>query len=142
MRKTNLKVISDRGWEPVRRGTVYCSPRCGGNCTWAAHQKAHKDAEALARRMGEGWEPDVWENLGWHWRVKKGVATIYGPDRHRKEYSAWLSVDGVEYTGQQVQHTCQVIECAETPEDALGIATQKMRTFERRIANSLAALLD
>lgn len=30
-------------------------------------QSTERDAKALCARMGEGWEPRVWENLGWHY---------------------------------------------------------------------------
>lgn len=140
MRKTNLKVASDRGWTPVHRGNVYCSPRCGGGCTWAAHQKAVRDADALAHRIGDGWEPDVWENMGWHWRIKKGFATIYGPGP-TKQYSAWLQIREPE-SDKQLQGQVCIIEYADTPEDALGIATQKMRTFAAQIVGHLNALSD
>jgi hypothetical protein len=65
--------MSDRGWTPrrSRKGGVeiYCSPRCGLGCTRADYNKAHKDADALALRLGHGWTTNVWENLGWHFRV-------------------------------------------------------------------------
>jgi hypothetical protein len=56
-------------WKAIRRGSIYCSPACGGGCTYAAYQKACRDAAALAKRMGNGWTPRVHENLGWHWCV-------------------------------------------------------------------------
>jgi hypothetical protein len=55
-------------WKPVRRGALYCSPSCGGNCTHAAYLKAHKEAEDCLRQMKTGgWSIRVHENLGWHW---------------------------------------------------------------------------
>lgn len=55
--------------EPVRRGPVYCAPWCGGGCTHVAFVSVTKAAAALAKRMGKGWKPRVWENLGWHYSV-------------------------------------------------------------------------
>ena len=63
-------------WEPVRHGDRYCAPACGGGCTFAAYQRAHKDAKKLARRLGTGWTTDVWENLDWHWRVRSACQRI------------------------------------------------------------------
>lgn len=57
-------------WTPVRRGKVYCSPACGGDCTWAAHYSATRNAAALAKRCGPAFKPVVWENLGWHYRAE------------------------------------------------------------------------
>jgi len=56
-------------WDAVRRGPIFCSPACGGRCTWAAHLAATAAADKLAREMGPGWTPHVWENLGWHYSV-------------------------------------------------------------------------
>lgn len=56
-----------RDYKPVRRGPIYCAPFCGAKCTWAAFQKATRDAAALCKRLGKGWKPRVWENLGWHY---------------------------------------------------------------------------
>lgn len=59
---------SDR-WTPIRKGKTYCSPACGGSCTQAAHDKAQREASKLAKRLGKGWKPRVWENLGWHYKA-------------------------------------------------------------------------
>lgn len=64
--------IDARRWSPVRAGATYCSPACGNGCTWADYGKAVLAAASLATELGDGWEPEVWENLGWHYRVKKG----------------------------------------------------------------------
>lgn len=53
-------------WKPIRRGEIYCSPGCGGNCRLEAHTLAIRNSKSLARKMGAGWKPRVWENLGWH----------------------------------------------------------------------------
>jgi hypothetical protein len=90
--------------------------------------------------MGDGWEVDVWENVGWHWRVKKGVATLYGPGP-TKQFSAWLQINEPESDRQTQSQVC-IIEYADTAEDALGFATQKMRTFATQITARLNALLD
>lgn len=34
-------------------------------------------AAELAHTMIKGWEPRVWENLGWWWSVDKGLASIH-----------------------------------------------------------------
>jgi hypothetical protein len=61
---------------PVRRGAVYCAPFCGGGCTWAAYQKAVADADALVKKLGDGWKAEVWENLGWYFCAMKGVMRV------------------------------------------------------------------
>lgn len=71
-------------WIPVRRGPIYCAPACGGRCTWAAYQQALKASRDIARRLGPGWEPNVWENLGWHFNLKCGPMAVYPAIRKGK----------------------------------------------------------
>lgn len=64
--RAEMKALS---WKARRSGPLYCSPACGGKCTWAAYTRANASAAALAKRLGIGWKPRVWENLGWHYEV-------------------------------------------------------------------------
>lgn len=72
-----------RSWTPIHRGSTYCSPACGGEtkwgCTFAAWENAHLQAKALAKLMGPGWLPRVWENLGWHYAVLLGSRVSVSP---------------------------------------------------------------
>ena len=117
-------------WKPRSRlGGIYCSPACGGGCTRADYDRAVRASKALAERMGEGWEPQVWENLGWYCAVKKGIASIRPPSRnYDNKYTIYFNT------------TPQVVTSAETPEDALGFALQEARGNELRIATDCAAL--
>lgn len=78
---------------PKRVGKIYCSPACGMGCTHQAFVRVSKLANDLAAELGEGWQAEVWENLGWHWRVFNDFVEIH-PWLNRKtdkyEYSAWL----------------------------------------------------
>lgn len=123
-----MVAVKDVDWTPRLRNGIYCSPRCGCDCTKAAYDKAVKDSAALAKRMGDGWEPEVWENMGWHWRIDKGVFHLWPPKTYAKDdqYSAW-------FNGAH-----QFIACAKVPEDALGFVIQDARTFIRRMENELA----
>lgn len=70
---TIAQAVLDR-WTPVRRGAIFCSPGCGGGCTWEA--KVHADikgkwlANVLNDSWGGVWVPRVHENLGWHWGAR------------------------------------------------------------------------
>lgn len=82
-------------WKPVRSGPQYCSPACGGRCTWAAFQKAKRAAAALQKALGPGWEPRVWENLGWYYCVNatgKSLSVYPVSDRryHANWYGWWI----------------------------------------------------
>ncbi|PAL23573.1 hypothetical protein CD928_05765 [Sphingopyxis sp. GW247-27LB] len=133
------KVRSD-GWTPVLSddGTVYCSPRCGHKCSKMAFDVATRNCAALAARMGDGWKPHVWENSGWHYRVEKGPAKIYcHPSMTSDRYAAWIEFEGIGDRGSVLQF----IVNADTPEDALGIATQQANGTIAQIRAGLDALL-
>ncbi len=56
--------------DAVRKGPIYCAPWCGGKCTRKAFELATKEAARLCAKLGAGWTPRVWENLGWHTSVR------------------------------------------------------------------------
>lgn len=118
-------------WTPrALPGGIYCSPRCGGHkgfCKKADFDKATKAAGALAKSLGGGWEPIVWENLGWHWMLQNGVMEVHP---HGDEFSAWL------------QGEKQFIAYGKTAEDAIGFVRQDARTYIRRLEADLAASVD
>lgn len=82
-----------RDWKPVRRGEIYCSPACGCRCTFERYEAAVSRAQILCERLGEGWEPKVWENVGWHFAAYKGVAHVHGPygTADRDEYKVYVN---------------------------------------------------
>lgn len=53
-------------WKPVRRGPIYCAPKCGFNCTYKAFRVATHRAHLLCVELGPLWKPRVHENMGWH----------------------------------------------------------------------------
>jgi hypothetical protein len=82
---TNYRIIDDGAenavsigdeWTPRLVGNVFCSPACGGDCKKADFDNSTEAARMLAAQLGRGWIPRVWENLGWHFEVNKGVATV------------------------------------------------------------------
>lgn len=118
----------DDRWTPVAQpGGIYCSPRCGGGCTREAFDAAAAAAEALAKRLGRGWKPHVWENLGWHYEAVKGESTV--SDVHR---SANIELAGCQfwYGGED----------GESIEDLLGRAIHQTRTQLSRMEADLSAL--
>lgn len=129
--------MADSDWTPVRNGDIYCSPRCGCKCTYEAYLKAKSDADALCETMGDDWEPAIWENCGWHYRAKNGVATIHPPVGGIPTYSAWIEVGVIGVGENHLQFICS----AETPQDALGFAVQEARTAVHRINAALEDLL-
>ena len=79
----------------------------------------------MAAALGDGWEPRVWENGGWHCEATKGVGRVtqnyvipYTRPRLIDHYTAWINskVFG------------QVIVEASDPVEAMGLAMQEART--------------
>lgn len=68
--------LRELSWTPRRRDHIYCSPACGGRCTFNAYIAAKNAAQKLAARLGKGWKSHVWENLGWHWKVQRGQLEV------------------------------------------------------------------
>lgn len=64
-------------WKPIRRGPVYCSSACGNDCKFLEYRGAVDAANRLSVRLGKGWKPRVWENLGWHYAAGRGSAGVY-----------------------------------------------------------------
>jgi len=121
---------------PQLEGDVYCSPWCGFKCAKAAYDRAVKEGDELAERMGDGWTSRVWENGGWHYEAVKGVASV-GP---RLDGSAlhddWRIVEYVAIINSLLHGWAT----AETPEDAMGFLLQDLRAKERLLSADLAVI--
>lgn len=89
--------MASQGWTPVHNGIYFCSPACGGGkfCTKAQHAAALLLAKATAAELGEGWVPEVWENLGWHARAISpcGRWSVH-PDPKGESVTAFLGPPG------------------------------------------------
>jgi hypothetical protein len=72
--KNSWASLRKEGWTPVRKGDVYCSPFCGGNCKlsdWIEAKEATKKViKELSRAYGSVWKARVHENLGWYATVR------------------------------------------------------------------------
>lgn len=127
-------------WKPRRSGAIYCAPACGGRCTYEAFQRATREANALCKKLGEGWQPTVWENLGWHWCVQKGVKEYFADTEF---VSVCLSGDGKTYRAE-VHFTEQFFGNDRHPvlavEKAFKAAQQHVNNVNKRFAKIKAFL--
>lgn len=117
----------DDPWKPVlsEDGVRYCSRRCGFGCTKAAHDLAVEKAEALAKRMGEGWHPRVWENGDWYYEVRKGVAVVMPTGQGR------MHVAFINTSPQFIAHSTDPVEALRK---AFGEAEQDLEQRVRQMA--------
>lgn len=127
-----MDVKRELSWTPRRYekdgAPRYCSPACGHDCTQEDYANAHEYAQRLAQRLGPGWGVEVHENLGWHWKAKKGQATVYRHGRGR--YWAQVMVGDTQY-----QFT------AGTPKRAVAMLAKVMADHADRLKAAVLALL-
>lgn len=116
--------IPDR-WTPILTGDVFCSPACGGKCTKAAYDRAVDAANALVAQLGHGWEPEVWENLGWHYAVQRGVVRVHA---YEGKYEVVVNVEGEAAT-----HT-EDADPRKAVEDAKDILTTRVARLNRSMS--------
>lgn len=122
-------------WRPRRRGAVYCSSACGAGCTYAAYRAARRNGAALAKALGPGWKPRIWENLGWHWSARLAVmdCEVHG-SRGPWLNSYWASL----YFGKQFMGD------GKTPRKAVAAAMDNARRhieFTRRDFNKAIKIM-
>ena len=84
---------ADDRWTPKLAGEIFCSPACGANCTKKNFDEATESARVLASQLGYGWEPRVWENMGWHFEAAKRGATVSAVDDSEYEASIRFYMD-------------------------------------------------
>lgn len=115
-------------WKPQHKtGGVYCSPACGRRCTLKEHDTAIKKAVKLVKELKEfGWKPHVWENLGWHYCLKKGENKI-------REYETYCMAF-VWFGGKQF------VANGKTPKKALKEAIRMAKNLVKGIAEDLEVL--
>ncbi len=113
-------------WTPIRKGNIFCSPACGGKCTFAAYQLAKTNGDKLAKELGKNWKGRVWENLGWHYKaVLKGMdcnVHCHGD----ASYWADLNFGGTQFEANR-----------ESPSEAVNAALAKARAVIAEASNFL-----
>lgn len=119
-------------WTPVHNGHVYCSSGCGGSCTFAAYQRAKENAASLTRKLGKGWEPRVWENLGWHY----GAGDLSGRlNVYPTSTGTWSA-----FMHTQPGHGGRWVETRRTPRGAVDAAKRQARQEAQEILTLLESL--
>lgn len=108
-------------WTPESNGSVYCAPACGRGCTTTEYNRAVKKVDKLAKRMGNGWTPRVWENLGWHYAVISpcGRLKVLPPSGCGDSFVAIL--------GPSDSEGGRWVEGAKAPEEAVKVVLEAAR---------------
>ena len=117
------------GWTPIKRGGIYCSPRCGAKCTYVAYTKANSSARVLAKHLGPGWMARVWENMGWHYEaIYAGVVAV-------------RPATGGTYLASTVGVNPQFCTYGATPEEAVAEVVADLQAHYSQITLQLQGVL-
>ena len=118
--------IRSSGELRVGRGT-YCGTLCGRGCTRAEYESAVAGAQALLRSLPDGWEGHVWENLGWFYAAKRGVAALHPAHHPRKgrRFVVFLNTSP------------QVLQYGDDPRDLVQEALAERRRIEAETVEQL-----
>ena len=121
-------------WKAVRRGDIYCAPACGARCTYEAYKNAVESAKATVKLMQpqKGWKIRVWENLGWHWEIKKGNLEVHFSHPSR-QYWATLSEDGGSGDSFDTNFTAYCTDPNRAVEHKLQIANNYIKKLQQII---------
>lgn len=132
-----MNTVKKLSWKAVRRGEVYCAPACGGGCTRGAFELATKRAAALVQRMGKGWKPDVWENLGWHYAVISPCGRI---KLHVSHYPLPPLVTYTAFLGEKDSGGGTWVAHSEIPKAAVQAVIAKAKASLARMGATLVGL--
>lgn len=55
-------------------------------------RQAVRDAATLCKRLGPGWKPCVWENMGWHHRAERAPLSVHVFTGARGRISYWCMI--------------------------------------------------
>lgn len=88
-----MKKKIDARWTPVRVDSIYCSPACGGKCTYEEYVEAVEGADRLVKALGPAFTGDVWENLGWHYAAQCAGLRVYS--KGKKGYRGYTATFGM-----------------------------------------------
>lgn len=89
--------MSKLTWKPVLGTQTYCSTACGAGCTRADYKKARDAGLRLAVRLGKGWVPHVWENMGWNYKAIHKSLSMSVYDNGNKKYWADVRLGGLQF---------------------------------------------
>ncbi|MCI0408483.1 MAG: hypothetical protein L0191_07960 [Acidobacteria bacterium] len=127
-------------WTPVARGggEIYCSPACGHGCTMAEHDEAIRKARTLALKLGKGWRPEIWENMGWYWAVVNGGLKVHPTYSIRGRVTGFMA-----FVGDPDSPGGRWVEHGETPKEAiskvLAVAKAEIKALETIVRAAEAA---
>jgi len=121
--------------KPIRNGDIYCSPRCGCKCKWSDYVACVDGSSELVRELGEGWEPYIYENMGWHFKAihkERGLKVYpnFRPPRERSKIDSYTAFLG----GTNPHAGGRWSEKGETPQRAIKAVMDKAIAEAKEIA--------
>lgn len=127
-----MSTYTEQDWRPIAKGQTYCSPACGGGCTKAEWRKAHEEANRIAQELGEGWEPVVWENLGWFAKAVKNHSEVSFHQYFSDAYYI-ASLGGGSFSADSGESASQALE---------NVTSAAKRSLEETVEHCLGRKID
>lgn len=93
---------------------------------------ADKLAKRLKEKVGGDWQPEVWNNLGWHYKVGLGSIGVYTSHGHEVITYSVMVTDKIGNTSAGSVELCNLAEDklrrSDKPEDVVEAALYALKT--------------
>lgn len=117
----------------------------------AAFNKSQAEAAAnnLVNRLGDGYEPVIFENLGWHYHAKKGSIHVYEQivrNPEQKGFPAYYEAtivpdEAVSFSGNSMSFGVRISSEGNTPQEAVKNVKQQCRSDCARLESLIQTLM-
>ena len=105
--------------------------------TMMTRQDAERRARALVAMLkGDGWKPQVWENMGWHYKAVSGPVKVY-PSGAGDRFWCMIGSEPKECPGGAAFWTPQRTRTFKDPNRAVKDAMRHVYVFAARIKETI-----
>ncbi len=111
---------------------LYCGDECGRGCTHEEYNRA-LSAAVTAESTMPGWTANVWENMGWHWNLKRETGVVHWV-LHVNDRGRWEC-----YNELTQCHRIHTVGC-DTPQEAVQQAIYAAAKLIRAARHELRVL--
>jgi hypothetical protein len=90
---------------------------------------------ALAKKLGEGWTADVWENGTWHWGAidRTRLIKVHAGSNEYRGFTA--------YVEREIGHSGNFVVVGDTPRETVRAAIKQLREEKEYIVKLYGELL-
>ena len=96
-------------------------------------EEAIKKAKLLVSKMkSKGWKTEVWENLGWHYSISKGLLCVNGVKYNDGKCKYYALLSGGDYPGTGECYWGDS-RCFKDPNDAVTAVMKSAEDFVNKV---------